>query len=607
MTDRAIKLFGTDEPLPERRRADRRARHGDPRGRPAALDPARRHRGHPRHRLPHPRPQLEHLHPGDHQPPPRRERRRLQRHLRRALPHRRRRAALVGGHPRDGRTAPSAARRSPGRRQDFLTCRTGFVDPPPAGRAWSAGPWRSCTSTARTRRPTAPELIDPAQCFLDVRAMTHEPVPGIRVTSAWRATPGRPRTTATGPTPRSRPTAARSPCPGPTRIPGGTRDARTRVTPDLRRHAAGHAGRRRAARSRCALGGPRPGTMPRVGLSVLPEDRRAALARRRRGEQPRRRSTSTAASTCAPWPGRKAAARATASSPSDSGAEVVLEVVIPGTASPADGARAGRGGTPGGRARARQPSSSRRPSTSSPIRRAATAAERRRLEEIYRARRAQAFPGVRLGGGMLSNFTELNRKRPPAELLDYRHPRAPRPDPRRRRPLGHGDPRVDRRTSSARPAPSVGRTPYRIGPSHIGNSFNPYGADHHAEPDNGARHHGPRRAAPSRPLRRRLASRLPRRGRPQAASRRSRMASPVGEFGIAHAGCRMPSPWFDEPGGRAGLPGLPRDPRHRRRPPARRGWRPQSSDPARLRGGRLASDGARRSSGSPTCATSRWR
>ena len=40
------------------------------------------------------------------------------------------------------------------------------------------------------------------------------------------------------------------------------------------------------------------------------------------------------------------------------------------------------------------------------------------LKEIYAAARA-AFPGVTLGGGMFSYFTELNRKPPPGENLDY--------------------------------------------------------------------------------------------------------------------------------------------------------------------------------------------
>lgn len=40
------------------------------------------------------------------------------------------------------------------------------------------------------------------------------------------------------------------------------------------------------------------------------------------------------------------------------------------------------------------------------------------LETVYRAARA-AFPGIPLGGGMMSYFTELNRKRVPAGQLDY--------------------------------------------------------------------------------------------------------------------------------------------------------------------------------------------
>lgn len=40
------------------------------------------------------------------------------------------------------------------------------------------------------------------------------------------------------------------------------------------------------------------------------------------------------------------------------------------------------------------------------------------LEEIYKAARV-AFPGVKLGGGTFSFFTEFNRKRPPAALLDF--------------------------------------------------------------------------------------------------------------------------------------------------------------------------------------------
>ncbi|MER9355228.1 hypothetical protein NKI61_18330 [Mesorhizobium sp. M0514] len=40
------------------------------------------------------------------------------------------------------------------------------------------------------------------------------------------------------------------------------------------------------------------------------------------------------------------------------------------------------------------------------------------FHESYSAAR-RAFPGIALGGGMAAYFTELNRKRPPAEALDY--------------------------------------------------------------------------------------------------------------------------------------------------------------------------------------------
>ena len=40
------------------------------------------------------------------------------------------------------------------------------------------------------------------------------------------------------------------------------------------------------------------------------------------------------------------------------------------------------------------------------------------LETMYAAAR-EAFPEAQIGGGMFSYFTELNRKRPPADQLDF--------------------------------------------------------------------------------------------------------------------------------------------------------------------------------------------
>ena len=97
------------------------------------------------------------------------------------------------------------------------------------------------------------------------------------------------------------------------------------------------------------------------------------------------------------------------------------------------------------------------------------------LGEIYQAAR-DAFPGLAIGGGSLSYFTELNRKRPPVELLDFvSHTTCP---------IVHAAddisvmeslealPHIVRSTRAF-----IGRDKgYNIGPSTIGMRYNPYGA-----------------------------------------------------------------------------------------------------------------------------------
>ncbi|MER8805387.1 D-apionate lactonase [Mesorhizobium australicum] len=95
------------------------------------------------------------------------------------------------------------------------------------------------------------------------------------------------------------------------------------------------------------------------------------------------------------------------------------------------------------------------------------------LEDVYAAAR-RAFPGLRLGGGMFSYFTELNRKRVPAGQLDFiTHCTCP---------LVHAAddlsvmqslealPFITRSTRAI-----FGTKPYRIGPSTIAMRQNPYG------------------------------------------------------------------------------------------------------------------------------------
>ena len=104
------------------------------------------------------------------------------------------------------------------------------------------------------------------------------------------------------------------------------------------------------------------------------------------------------------------------------------------------------------------------------------------LDQLYKAGR-EAFPGVKLGGGMFSFFTELNRKRPPAQLLDFVHNSTC--------PIVHAaDDRSVMETHEALPyqvataRSFIGKTPHRIGPSAIGCRDNPHGKTFTPNPDN---------------------------------------------------------------------------------------------------------------------------
>ena len=105
-----------------------------------------------------------------------------------------------------------------------------------------------------------------------------------------------------------------------------------------------------------------------------------------------------------------------------------------------------------------------------------------KLEELYAAAR-KAFPGIKLGGGMFTFFTELNRKHPPAQLLDY--------VVNTTCPIVHAaDDRSVMETLEALPyqvttaRSYIGNTGYRIGPSGIGCRDNPHGKTWTPNPEN---------------------------------------------------------------------------------------------------------------------------
>ncbi|MEX2692771.1 D-apionate lactonase [Rhizobium mongolense] len=96
------------------------------------------------------------------------------------------------------------------------------------------------------------------------------------------------------------------------------------------------------------------------------------------------------------------------------------------------------------------------------------------LEEVYAGARS-AFSGIRIGGGMLSYFTELNRKQVPDGPLDFISHCT--------NPIVHAaDDLSVMQTLEALPfitrsvRATYGRKPYRIGPSTIAMRQNPYGS-----------------------------------------------------------------------------------------------------------------------------------
>ena len=93
--------------------------------------------------------------------------------------------------------------------------------------------------------------------------------------------------------------------------------------------------------------------------------------------------------------------------------------------------------------------------------------------ELYRAAR-RAFPGARLGGGMFSYFTELNRKRPPLAELDFvSFTTSALVHAGDDRSVAEGLESLPHIARSARAI--VAGKPYAVGPSAIGMRDNPYG------------------------------------------------------------------------------------------------------------------------------------
>lgn len=353
---------------------------------------------------------------------------------------------------------------------DLVTSRTGFIVLHPLEKVVGC-PVAIEHSDGRVEETTFPDLIDPLQSFFDIRAMTHEPIPGVRATCRmegshpWETEDHRNWLDASFKT-YFRPLGL----PWPYTVPAGETIRQT-ISLTFQPSIAGLELAPDDAAVTVAVGDRSGSAMPEIGLAVIPEelDAAAAVAGVVAELGPQTLVVRVAADT-KDLPGvlRRVARLAAAL-----GADPALEIVLPLKAAPeveldlVAVAAATAGLDPASVAVSPEvdlhsypPSVDRPPSLP--------------LEAIYAAAR-DAFPGVPLGGGMFSFFTELNRRRPPVELLDFiQHATAANvhaADDRSIMETLESLPHLFRSTRAF-----AGDLAYRIGPANIGMAFNPYGA-----------------------------------------------------------------------------------------------------------------------------------
>ena len=296
--------------------------------------------------------------------------------------------------------------------RDFQTGRTGFVILHPL-QGFVGRPVEIEHTDGTIEKATIAEAIDPAQPFFLIRAMTHRPAPGVKATvrmegDSWETEDQRNWTDASFKT-YSRPLSL----PWPYTLKKGE-EVRQSVTLTVSGRLPKRPARDNGAVS-VKLGRPR-GTMPKLGLSVLPEDaERAAEAADIVKAAGIRHLNCRIDLRDSDWAKPLAAYRALGEK---TRAEIVLEVIIPGVKAPLaelkDVGRAAKAAGLKPKAVIVTPAADLKsypPGTPTP-------AGVPSWQDIAAAAH-KVFPRARIGGGMLSNFTELNRKRPPKRLFDF--------------------------------------------------------------------------------------------------------------------------------------------------------------------------------------------
>lgn len=298
--------------------------------------------------------------------------------------------------------------------RDFSTNRTGFVVLHPLDRVVGC-PVEITHVDGTKRRTRFPDLVNPEQCFFDVRAMAHEVAPGAWATctmegDAWETEDHRNWLDASFKT-YVRPLGL----PYPYTIKGGES-----VTQTVTLAFSGPMPKRRKAPSsdrpvEVALGRVSGARMPAIGLRAplheMKEARAAADLVRQAGPQLLNGRIDPRAGHGAREMKRLGALAAAV------GAGLTLELVVPCRREPSE--------------ELAKLAAALRESGVRPESILVAAAEDQirgdpgppppplaLLGEIYRSARAE-FPDARLGGGTFVHFTELNRNWPPIGLIDY--------------------------------------------------------------------------------------------------------------------------------------------------------------------------------------------
>lgn len=418
---------------------------------------------------------------------------------------------------------------------DFTTARTSFCILHPA--AVAGGPLAVTRPDESVETARFPDAISAHQPFMNIRALTHEAEPGLKVTvrmegDIWEMEDQRNWTDASFKT-YGRPRDIPWPY---TIAKGETVVQRTLLSFEGAASGSVPAAARADAVD-VALGTATIGELPRLALAVSPEEAPHALAAAAR--------LSAAPAQLIGWYehgvqglGELKAYTALAR---EMGAPMGLELVLPCKAPAADELAEIAG-------LLRQAGLA--PASITPIQAPMTKWVLKPPEEfglpgfaeLYGAAR-KAFPGITIGAGVTSNFTELNIDRPSLAEADYvTHATAGvihEPDDRSVMETLETLPHIFRSVRAI-----AGGLPYRLGPSAIGMRYNPYGKTVEANTANvrtAFAHQDPRQralfgAAFAVGYLARAA---------EAGIEMVCLGAPTGPFGLVYRKMGYPQPWFD--------------------------------------------------------------